>query len=93
MDWSKLLFNYLAALNIICFVVFAYDKFLAKVHWRRIPEATLLTLAALGGAAGGWLAMGLVRHKTRKLKFRLGVPALLVVQLLALGLVYYLLHR
>ena len=93
MDWTTYLLQYLAAINVICFVAFAYDKFLAKAHWRRVPEATLLFLSAIGGAAGGLLAMGLVRHKTRKLKFKLGMPALLILQLILLGLAWYFLIR
>lgn len=77
---STLIFNALAAINVAAFALFLYDKFLAKMHWRRVPEATLLLLCAVGGAAGGFAAMQLVRHKTRKPKFRYGVPALLLLQ-------------
>lgn len=77
---SELLWNLLAAVNVAAFTLFLYDKFLAKMHWRRIPEVTLMLLCVLGGAAGGLAAMHLVRHKTRKPKFRYGVPALLLVQ-------------
>ena len=47
---------------------------------RRTPEATLLLLAALGGSAGALLAMHLFRHKTRHKKFTIGVPVMLVAQ-------------
>lgn len=49
---------------------------------RRTPEFTLLLLAALGGTLGALLAMHIFRHKTRHLKFTLGVPVMLVVQVL-----------
>lgn len=49
--------------NIISFTVFGLDKLFAKGHRRRVPEATLLLLALLYGAAGELLAMILFRHK------------------------------
>ena len=51
------------------------DKLLAKENAWRIPERTLLMLAAIGGSIGVLLAMYTVRHKTRHAKFFLGVPA------------------
>lgn len=66
------------------------DKLLAKENAWRIPERTLLMLAAIGGSIGVLLAMYTVRHKTRHAKFFLGVPAILVLQI---GLFFYLLLR
>ena len=66
------------------------DKLLAKENAWRIPERTLLMLAAIGGSIGVLLAMYTVRHKTRHAKFFLGVPAILVLQI---GLFLYLLFR
>ncbi len=60
------LWQYLAFVNVVGFILFCYDKFLAKAHQRRIPESALMAVAAIGGAAGCWLAMCFVRHKTRK---------------------------
>ncbi|WP_270172428.1 DUF1294 domain-containing protein [Paenibacillus sp. SYP-B4298] len=53
-----------------------HDKLQAGRRGRRVPERTLLGLAALGGAAGGWLGMKLWRHKTRHGRFRFGLPLL-----------------
>lgn len=74
---------YLVAVNVVTFFVYGYDKALAKRHRRRVSEAALLTLAAIGGAAGALAGMYLWRHKTRHAAFVYGVPALLVLQLAA----------
>ncbi len=65
---------YLLVMNLAAFLAFAVDKRAAKRQEWRIPEARLLGLCALGGWLGGLLGMRLCHHKTRKLKFRLGVP-------------------
>ena len=73
--------------NAAVFLLTAYDKFAAKhlPGWR-VPERLLLWLAALGGAAGEWLAMLLFKHKTRKPRFSVGVPAFLVIQVALIAL-------
>ena len=67
----------------LTFVVFGLDKWKARQGRWRVPEATLLGLAAVGGSVGAWLAMRLFRHKTQKKKFRYGVPVLFVLQVAA----------
>ena len=47
----------------------------------RIPETTLLLVAAVGGSIGAWLGMLVWRHKTRHKKFQYGVPAIIIAQL------------
>lgn len=73
------------------FLVYAADKDKARRGRWRIPEATLLWLALLGGSAGALVAIYGVRHKRRKPRFALGVPLMLVahvgLSLWALGLV------
>lgn len=59
------------------------DKFKAKKNLWRIPEATLMTVAALGGSIGSLIGMYTVRHKTKHLKFTLGIPLILAVQVVA----------
>lgn len=60
------------------------DKQYAKKKMWRIPERTLMTLALFGGSAGVLLAMYTVRHKTRHPKFYIGVPAILLCQVVLL---------
>ena len=70
-----------ALMSLAAFAAFgAYKRFAAK-KMRRIPERTLLLLCLLMGAAGGLLAMGLFRHKTRQPKFRFGVPVCLALNI------------
>ena len=77
----KFLFLYLLIVNASGFLVMTADKLLAKKNAWRIPERTLLSLAAMGGSIGVLIAMYLVRHKTRHVKFYLGIPAILAVQI------------
>lgn len=75
---------YLLLINAAAFLFMFADKQFAKHHRRRIPEAVLLLLCAAGGSLGGLLGMWLFRHKTKKPKFYITVPLLLVIQLAAL---------
>ena len=75
------LYLYLFLINAAGFVLMLADKYKAKKNLWRIPERTLLWVAALGGSLGMLLGMRLFRHKTLHLRFSLGVPALLVLQL------------
>lgn len=72
---------YLLIINVIGFVLMLTDKFKARKNLWRIPEATLMTAAALGGSIGSLLGMYTVRHKTRHVKFTLGIPAILILQI------------
>ena len=80
---KMMLIYYLLAVNVLTFIVYGVDKWKAQRGRWRVPEASLLGLAALGGSVGAWLAMQLFRHKTQKKKFRYGVPALFVLQVAA----------
>ena len=79
---ENILVVYLIIVNTIAFGMYGVDKQKAiKKQWR-IPEAQLLAVAAIGGSAGALLGMQFFHHKTRKWKFRLGVPLILAVQLI-----------
>ena len=80
---------YLLLINAASFGVMLYDKYLAKNNLWRIPEATLMGIAAIGGSIGCLCGMYTVRHKTRHLKFTLGIPAILAAQLLLAGWYFF----
>lgn len=79
----KYLLLYLLIINALGFLLMLIDKLKAKKNRWRIREATLMTVAALGGSVGSLLGMYTVRHKTRHMKFVVGIPVILVVQILA----------
>ncbi len=68
-------------MNLIAFVMYGLDKRYAERKDWRVPEANLLTVAALYGALGAFLAMQLFRHKTKHRKFTITVPLLLILQI------------
>lgn len=73
--------GYLIFINVFTFVVYGVDKRKAKKHLWRIPEATLIGLALIGGSVGAFLGMRLFHHKTKHVKFYVGVPAIFVIEL------------
>lgn len=73
---------YLVLINAIAFVLMLVDKYKAKKNLWRIPEATLMGAAALGGSIGALAGMYLVRHKTKHPKFTVGIPVILFAQIL-----------
>ncbi len=75
----------LVALNFATFIAFGIDKARAEDGARRISEATLLTLALLGGTLGAYAGRALFRHKTRKQPFNSQLFTIAAGQMLALG--------
>ena len=71
---------YLALINTFAFAAMGIDKAKARRRARRIPEVTLLLLAAVGGSVGAILGMLLFRHKTRHAAFFIGLPVIFVLQ-------------
>lgn len=81
---------YLLTINLITFVMYGIDKLKAKKAKWRIPEATLLWMAVLGGSLGAWAGMQVWHHKTLHKKFKYGVPAIILLQIaLAVYLILY----
>ena len=72
---------YLLIINIIGFLAMGIDKYKAKKgHWRT-PEATLMTICLIGGGIGTIAGMYTFRHKTKKLKFTIGMPTILISEI------------
>lgn len=86
----KIILIYLLIINAAGFLVMTIDKLYAKKNMWRIPERTLLGVAVIGGSIGVLAAMYTVRHKTKHMKFVIGVPVILAAQL---GLILYFIFR
>ena len=74
----------LLVMNLLAFALMGIDKVKAKRGAWRIPEKTLFLVTALFGGLGGTLGMTFFRHKTKHWYFKLGFPALLVIQIVLL---------
>ena len=75
------LIAYFALVNIIGFALMGIDKRKARKNAFRIPEATLFAMAIIGGSIGSILGMQLFRHKTKHMSFKIGMPVILVFQI------------
>lgn len=77
----KIFLGYIAAMSLISIIVCIYDKIAAKHNPKhRTREATLLLLSALGGSVAMFITMLLIRHKTKHVKFMVGIPLIMLVQ-------------
>lgn len=86
-----LLLIYLEFVNVVAFLMYGMDKWKARKGKRRIPEKTLLGIATIGGSVGAFLGMYVFHHKTKKIKFYLGVPVIFLIQMgIAVCIYYYL---
>ena len=83
----NIILYYLLAINIASFFLYGIDKYKAKKGRWSISEATLLTMAAIGGSIGAWAGMRLWHHKTMHKKFKYGIPVIIIMQI---ALVTYL---
>jgi uncharacterized membrane protein YsdA (DUF1294 family) len=88
-SFMTLLYAFLI-LNILAFIITAYDKRLAITHKKRISEETLLSFAAVGGTIGSALAMYIFRHKTAKKYYLFKFYRIVFIQIIiAVGLFYF----
>ena len=85
----RILLIYLGIINFITFIVFAIDKVNAQEHRSRIKIVTLLGLSFIGGSIGALLAIYLLHHKTKKDYFTVGIPIIMIMQVIVL---FYLLN-
>ena len=85
-----LIIGYLILTNIIGFALMGIDKRRARKNAFRIPEATLFSIAIIGGSLGSILGMLIFRHKTRHWYFMLGLPLILLIQILFVAVLFWL---
>ena len=86
-EMMHIILYYLLAVNIATFFLYGIDKYKAKKGKWRISEATLLTMAAIGGSIGAWAGMRIWHHKTMHKKFKYVIPLIIILQV---ALVAYL---
>ena len=79
-SFTRIVFIYLVIINLIAFLLMAMDKSRARRHQWRIPEKTLFLSAILGGSIGAIAGMYTFHHKTRHWYFVIGMPAILILQ-------------
>lgn len=84
-----MLFIYLVAVNLVALLMFGIDKLKARHSFWRIPEKTLILSALLGGSIGALAGMYLFRHKTQHKLFTIGVPFILLLQILCILAILY----
>ncbi|WP_188453449.1 DUF1294 domain-containing protein [Virgibacillus oceani] len=78
---ETIILAYIIGINIGGFILMGLDKQRAKKRAWRISEKTLWITAILGGGIGSFLGMQVFRHKTKHALFRIGMPILIIVQL------------
>ena len=83
----KLILTYLVIINIAAFIAFGIDKWRAQNNAWRIPEATLFLLSIIGGSIGAEIGMHVWHHKTRHLSFIIGIPIILLLQIIVICLI------
>ena len=81
---TNIILCYLLAVNLATFLLYGIDKYKAKKNRWRITEATLLTVAAIGGSIGAWAGMRVWHHKTMHKKFKYGIPIIIIMQIAVL---------
>ena len=85
----KLFLLYLLSINVISFVLFGFDKFLAIKNKRRIPEKELFTVSTIGGAVGGMFAILVFKHKISKAAFMWRFMFIFIINIIG---IYFLLR-
>ena len=90
MNVIQVILLYILSVNLGGFIAFGIDKKRSIRSKWRIPEATLLTIALLGGSIGCLLGMKVFRHKTLKLLFSIGIPVILALQIILIIVIFFL---
>lgn len=85
-DSKPYLLIYLVFINLISFLAFGFDKHRANRDKWRLKNGLLLGLSFIGGAIGGLIGMKVFRHKTKKAYYKMGLPLMILMQVLILVL-------
>ena len=84
---------YLAAISLISVIVCCYDKIASKhLQKHRTRELTLLALSALGGSIAMFVTMLIIRHKTKHAKFMVGIPFIILLQIIVAAIIFFRLN-
>ena len=84
----KILLAYLIAVNAVSVILCIKDKISAKKRGKRIRERTLFLFSIIGGSIGMYMAMLVAKHKTKHIKFILGIPVIIIIQAVFCCLLY-----
>lgn len=87
-DYFQYIIIYLVLVSVVAFIITVYDKISAIKGNRRVSENTLIVLSALGGSATMFVTMLIIRHKTKHIKFMLGIPIIILFQVCLLAYIY-----
>lgn len=87
-NFEQIFLVYITVISILAAIVTILDKIFAAAGLWRVPESTLIILALAGGSAAMLVVMYLIRHKTRKKKFMVGIPVIILFQIAA-GILYF----
>lgn len=88
METTHIVFFFFLFLNVFTFLLCFYDKRCAVNHRYRVSENVFFILSLLGGAVGFSFGMYLFHHKTKKITFKIGIPLIILFQILLLFLCY-----
>ena len=80
---------YILIVNIFASAVTVIDKNAAKKHRRRVRERDLMLISAVGGSVGMFITMKVIHHKTKHPKFMIGIPVMIVLQLILIVVLKY----
>ena len=88
---EKFFYVYVLLISLVTVILTVYDKIAAKKRAFRISEATLILCGVFGGAAAELITMLIIRHKTRHIKFMLGLPGIILAQVVLIIIIKYVL--
>lgn len=86
--WVKAVSFYGVLINLVGFWLMGIDKYKARKHQWRVSEKTLFLTALLFGSLGTWAGMYVFRHKTKHWYFVVGMPLILIVQVIILIILF-----